>query len=369
MRARTARCATACAARRPTHGLPPRVASRFATPADRHRPGEEPPRVGRAAGDLAPYLPLELVEEQRDAAHDGRAYLDHVGSPALHRPICEDHRGPRVQAGQHVGSALEHVAQRQDREDHVGSGDGDRLRRRQRAVHHVAVRQHRSPRLPVLGHGVHDRGQAGRLDGERLCLPMSGRLRCRRRGVGEGGQGRPGSFADGQRVDSHHRHDWKRPRPAPQPVEKVVVLDDQQPRRQVAELRGDAGRRLARLDRAGDGSEREGGEVGDHPFRARSAQDDDPIALHDPEAAQHQRGGTDLLPQLGVGPAGPPGDDGRSVCGSAPPAERLMLRPAPCAAQHHLEQVPRPLGRWHVERLPDDPRPDHGLGSPAGSAA
>ena len=94
---------------------------------------------------------------------------------------------PAAQAGQHVGAALEHVAQRQDREDHVGRGDGDRLRRRQRAVDDVAVRQHRAARLPVLGHGVDDRGQAARLDARappppsapppRACAPPPRRAR------------------------------------------------------------------------------------------------------------------------------------------------------------------------------------------------
>ncbi len=238
-----------------------------------------PPRAAREFEEAAPcrggVLQLRLyggVQALVDARHGNDRRGPH--RPEVLREVRdgarEGHLRPRHHREVVAHRALEHVRQRQEREEHVTGEDVDAAQARKDVLQHVLVREHHALGTARGARGIDDRGQRAPVDGHR---GPDGRL------LGEPVGERAHDRIAGQ-VDLPHGNDADDAGQGcahlGKPRQVLLALHHQQPRTGIVQAVGDVVRPVVDVDGHRDQALREGALVEPDPLLA--------VAQHDGHA-------------------------------------------------------------------------------------
>ncbi|MDD9985441.1 MAG: hypothetical protein OXQ31_04130 [Spirochaetaceae bacterium] len=272
--------------------------------------GDDGPEAAAEAGvDLAEHAPAQphrqvLGQLLRQLPHPLLAAVDHLPLDALHEQVerlrhQQHHRDPallhelqqdrRLAAGgegdvrpeaerrEQRAHLLEHVAERQQRQQAQGRVAGDDLEDRLQVGQQVAVGEHHPLGVAGGARGEHDLGQvfAGELDRPRLTQGVALLLQ-----LLEVDRGQPHLLVLRRREARHEGGCRIGPGP---------------------HLLGEL-RRGAHVQRHDDGAGADHAEVGEHPVRGVRPPDDHAVALADAALLQQRRDAAGTLPDVPVAP-------------------------------------------------------------------
>ncbi len=322
------------------HGGPPAVqhGARLAPP-HRQGQGEDRPAGLRRRPDGVEDARVDLLEQARDARHDGRPDLQQVLRHRVDR-LGVGNRRPRGQVGE-LDHPLEHVRQRQERQGHIAVGEGNDLQGGADVAGEVAVGEHHPFRVAGRPGGIQDAGEVGRRDrhASRLEAARVGAVGLlalvEQRRPRHGPRRQP----SGGRVEDHHALQLRKARQdradflhlrggRDHQDARLAVVED------VADLLGQQGG----VDRDGDRPEIQRGVVEGGPLRPVLRQDGDAVPLARPDRGQAERQRSD--------------GGGELVCGDVAPGPSRLVAQQVRLAEARLEL------RQDVAEGPDLHAPD-----------